>query len=39
MGLVFTIVPLAGLIGGLALAVHMGRRAARQSVDTPPKLR
>jgi hypothetical protein len=31
MGVVFTIVPLAGLVAGVALAIVMGRRAARQT--------
>jgi LytS/YehU family sensor histidine kinase len=36
MGVAFTIVPLAGLLGGIALAVFMGRRAARQGVSAGP---
>lgn len=34
MGVAFTIVPIASLIGGLALAVYMGRRAASQRVSS-----
>jgi LytS/YehU family sensor histidine kinase len=32
MGIAFTIVPLAGLLGGIALAIFMGRRAAKRGI-------